>query len=264
MKNYTQYLANREKQIDEMIYDIKKNLESAPEGGLRIIHNHGSSQYYKREHDGETGSGYIRKQDIALAQALAQKEYDRKILKILEQEKREIKHAWKGNRHKELIQVYEKLSSDRKKLVVPRILSDEDFVKQWESRPYEGKHIGDEIPEIYTEKGERVRSKSEKLIADKLFMMGIPYRYEYPIVLRNIGKIYPDFLLLNVAKRKEIILEHFGMMDHSDYCEKAIRKINTYEGNGIYPGDQLILTYETSTNPIDMRLVEKLLEKFCV
>lgn len=264
MKNYSQYLSNQEKKIDEMIHNIKESLAKAPEGGLRIIHNHGSSQYYIRKNDGETGWKYIKKQDISLAKGLAQREYDRKLLKILEKDKNKIQHSWNGTEEEELKRAYEELSDDRKKLVTPRILSDEEFVRQWKSREYKGKYISDEIPEIYTEKGERVRSKSEKLIADKLLMMEIPYRYEYPLVLKNIGKIYPDFLLLNVAERKEILFEHFGMMDNKEYCEKAIKKINAYEKCGIFPGDRLILTYETSKNPIDMRLVEKILEKFCI
>ena len=42
---------------------------------------------------------------------------------------------------------------------------------------------------------------------------------------------------------------------------KAIRKINTYAQNGIYVGDRLLLTYETSQDPVDMRLLQKMLKK---
>lgn len=107
-----------------------------------------------------------------------------------------------------------------------------------------------------------MRSKSEKLIADKLNKMNIPYRYEYPIKLGSIV-MYPDFLLLNVKDRTEYILEHFGMMDNPGYAEKAIRKIRTYEKNGIIQGEQLFITYETSQIPIDVRILGKMLKKFC-
>ena len=50
--------------------------------------------------------------------------------------------------------------------------------------------------EIYTERGERVRSKSEKIIADKLFLQNIPYHYERPIYLKGFGMVYPDFCCL--------------------------------------------------------------------
>ena len=45
------------------------------------------------------------------------------------------------------------------------------------------------------------------------------------------------------------------MMDDSQYVEKALLKIRTYEFNGIYPGDNLILTYETHQTPIDQKQV---------
>ena len=38
-----------------------------------------------------------------------------------------------------------------------------------------------------------------------------------------------DFTLLNVAKQEEIYLEHFGMMDHPQDCQKAIQKIHSSE-----------------------------------
>ena len=249
-------LSKQEQDIDEMISEIRERLKNAPEGGLRIIHNHGSAQYYRRGKCNE----YIRKSDISLVRALAQKEYDKKILRILESEKKKMNHCWKGYDLRELARVYEELSEDRKELVTPCILSDEEFIKRWENREYERKPIGSNAPEIYTEKGERVRSKSEKMIADKLFVMGVPYRYEYPLFLNGYGIIYPDFTLLDVAGRREIILEHLGMMDKEEYGEKAIRKIKAYERNGIFPGDRLILTYETSRISVDLRIVQMLVE----
>jgi len=71
-------------------------------------------------------------------------------------------------------------------------------------------------PELYTAKGERVRSKSEIIIADSLMRAGVPYRYEFPIILNGYGKIYPDFTVLNVGLRKELYWEHLGMMDDSE------------------------------------------------
>lgn len=41
-------LSKQEQDIDEMISEIRERLENAPEGGLRIIHNHGNTQYYRR------------------------------------------------------------------------------------------------------------------------------------------------------------------------------------------------------------------------
>lgn len=72
---------------------------------------------------------------------------------------------------------------------------------------YRGKGFDESTSEFYTAKGEKVRSKSEVIIADVLSREGIPYRYEYPLYLKGIGKVHPDFTVLNVKQRKEIYWE---------------------------------------------------------
>lgn len=58
--------------------------------------------------------------------------------------------------------------------------------------------------EIYTQKGERVRSKSEKTLADYFYYHGIPYKYECPLLLKGFGIIYPDFTFLTRRSQKEM------------------------------------------------------------
>ena len=77
------------------------------------------------------------------------------------------------------------------------------YMKQWEAVVYERKGFREDAPNYYTDKGERVRSKAEILIANMLNKHGIPYRYEYPLKLKGYGVIYPDFTLLNINTRKE-------------------------------------------------------------
>ena len=61
---------------------------------------------------------------------------------------------------------------------------------------------------------------------------------------------------------QEIYWEHDGRMDDPDYAQNAIRKIQLYEDNGIYPGERLILTFETGKTVLNMRLAEKLAERY--
>jgi hypothetical protein len=51
-----------------------------------------------------------------------------------------------------------------------------------------------------TERGELVRSKSELVIADKLYARGIDYAYEQPLVLPNGHIRYPDFTIADQAR----------------------------------------------------------------
>ena len=262
MEKIKKLLEEKRKYYLEIANMASKSLEKAPQSGnLRIVHSHGAVQYYLCEDGGDTNGKYIQKKNHSLVYQLAQRDYDKKVLRSARAKVEWIERILKKTPKDDLVEIYEK-SKDRKKLIHPYEISDEEYRMWWESEEYSGKEFKENTPEIYTEKGERVRSKSEKLIADKLYMMNIPYRYEYPIKLKKIGIVYPDFFILNVAKRKEFILEHFGMMDNPEYAEKAIRKIRTYEKNGIFQGEQLLLTYETSQKPIDIRGLERMLERF--
>ncbi len=73
--------------------------------------------------------------------------------------------------------------------------------------------------------------------------------------------VYPDFTILDVSNRKEIYLEHFGMMEYPEYCEKALLKIQTYARNGITLGKNLLITFETSQNPFDITYLEQILKE---
>ena len=83
-------------------------------------------------------------------------------------------------------------------------MSDEDYIEQWLSQSYERKTISEDLPIYITEKGERVRSKSEINIANTLFKMNVPYKYECPLELANGIIIHPDFTLLDIDSRQAI------------------------------------------------------------
>ena len=51
-------------------------------------------------------------------------------------------------------------------------------------------------------------------------------------------------------------------MDDPVYARNAVRKIQAYEENDIYPGERLILTFETERNVLDTRMVGKLAERY--
>jgi len=242
--------------------ETQRALQNVPEGRLRISQNHGSNQYYRMRGGQDATGEYISKREMQLVKALAQKEYDRKLLQELEELRNYICRSDQKIRKKneEILSLYGGMKEARKDLVDARIIDDEEYLKRWTEVEYQGKAFQEGTPEIYTEKGERVRSKSEKMIADKLYMLGIPYRYEYPLRMKGFGTVYPDFTLLNIKERKEWIWEHFGMMDDPEYAESAVKKINLYQRNGIFLWDRLIATFETKNIILDMRSVSRMLQ----
>ena len=72
----------------------------------------------------------------------------------------------------------------------------------------------------------------------------------------------PDFTVLNKRTRVQRFHEHLGRMDDPKYINKNIYKLRLYEKNGIYVGDQLILTYESKDRPLDMNHRERLIQRY--
>ena len=265
MKELQNELQNKQKYYKAVCKKAEKSLMNAPlEGHLRVAKCHGTYQYYLVTKKGDTHGTYIKKDMQEIAKRLAQRDYDKKVCKLCEQAVDAIDGFLKKY-PTDVISSIDKQSPGRHKLVKPYELTDEEFVKRWESKEYKGKDsgekIGDECKEFYTEKGERVRSKSEVIIANKLYHMGIPYHYEYPTKIKGLGIIYPDFRLLHVMERREIILEHFGMMDNPEYSNKACNKMNLYTMNGYKVGRDIMYTYETSSYPLNTKVLELQLQQ---
>ena len=248
--------------LDEIIIKAEKSLENASDGILRISRSGNTTQYYKREDEKDRNGKYIKKRDMCLVYELAQKEYDRNILLAAKEQREKIEKFLEQYMPNRLMNIYDSMSKERQLLTSPYVLSEEQYASIWENKIYIGKEFGVDVPEIYTEKGERVRSKSEKILADKFKLMNIPYLYECPLYLNGYGTVYPDFTLLNRRTRQEYYFEHFGRMDDAKYAEKVVKKIESYEKNGIYPGEKLLMTFETSKHPLNMRLVEQMIENF--
>lgn len=262
MKEIVRIVEDKLKEFEEIGRMVEKSLINAPEGILKISRCKNIPQYYYRKDKMDCSGKYLKKENHVLAYKLAQKEYDMQVLEVLEKQKRRMQCLIKQLEKSDIATIYEQLSLERQQLVKPYVLSDEQYVKQWEAVRYQGKAFDKTAPEIYTERGERVRSKSEKILADKFYMMGIPYRYEYPLHLQGYGIVHPDFLVLNRRTRKEYYWEHFGRMDDVEYCNKTIRKIGSYQRNNIFLGEKLLLTYETSAYPLNMRCVDDLISEF--
>ena len=262
MEQIKNLLEVRQNQLTQLKKEKEKAIEKAPDGSLRICKHGNKTQYYHRNNPKDFNGVYIKEKDVGLARKLAQKDYDKKVLCSAEKELNAISKYLSNCPDKSVEEIYEGLHVERQKMIVPIKETDKEYVRKWQEEKYQGKEFHEDTPELYTAKGERVRSKSELIIADMLNKQGVPYRYEYPLYLGGMGKVYPDFTVLNISKRKEIFWEHFGMMDDPAYAETAVKKIATYEQNGIFPGENLILTYETRKNSINQKLVRSLIEHY--
>lgn len=238
----------------------KRRMNSSPDRLLRISNKHKGIEYYYKERGTKGNGKYIRKKDMDIARQIAQKDYDKQLVSLMEDKIKLLSDFSKNYEGMDLSKVYLEENSYRKNLIFDSWMTKSEYAEEWQNVSYKGKEFPDGAPEIITEKGERVRSKSEKIIADKLYYLGIPYRYEYPLKLEQGLEIYPDFTILDVDTMTELYLEHFGMMDDKEYIENFIFKLNTYARNGIYLGKNLFFTYETSRFPLNVRALDGLLK----
>ncbi|MBQ9765789.1 MAG: hypothetical protein IJW18_06300 [Lachnospiraceae bacterium] len=216
------------------------------------------------------GEKYISKDKREIPAGVAQKEYYKKLNIMLVEYKKlllQLANVYETEKFEEL---YRGLNPARKVLVNPIFMPVECTIKEFESIVYEGKGFNkDDNTEYYTVKGERVRSKSEKIIADELYRYEIPYKYELPLELNattydrmNRIVIYPDFTVLNKRTGKRWIIEHLGMMDKSSYYESAIRKIDTYEKNNMLLGRDVLIFHESSASPLNTNVIKEYIEHY--
>lgn len=261
MKGLRNLLLAEQFRLENIIKETKSRLKNAPQGRLRLSKSHNHIQYYCCTEEKKCGN-YIPKENRLLAQQLAQKSYDEKVLQLTEKRLSQIKRITKDYMDDELEKIYLKEHTERQKLIFPAETTWKQKMNEWLSEEYKGKDFQEGTPIILTERGERVRSKSEKIMADYFFRHGIAYKYECPLYLKGVGTIYPDFTFLSGKTEQEIYWEHNGRVDNPEYARKMVRKINAYENNGIFPGERLILTYETEQTILNTGKIEQLVKKY--
>lgn len=244
------------KELKECRDIINERIKKAPDGSLKILKSKGKyDQYY-------INGRYVSKNQIELVKYLAQREYDEKLLKEIDSRIDKVNALVEYYSEDLIAHIYNSFSESKQSLISPIELSDEDYINHWLSATDCAANTYPIQGNIYTEKGEHVRSKSEKIIADKLYKEGVPYIYEPELTLANSRKIYPDFKVLNVRLRTEFYFEHMGMMDNPEYSEKAIEKINTYEKNGFWAGQNILYTFETKDHIPDANILNQMISTY--
>lgn len=256
-------ILNRKQQLENLISCTKVAISKAPQGKLKLSTCNHTYQYYRKNPENKKSIEYIPKSNKKLVKELAQKDYDEQLLPVLEQELLYVNEILNFLQKNKVSQVYNHLAEKRQELVEPVTLPDKIYIQKWQAQEYSHKSFSENSPNLFTAKNERVRSKSEVIIADTLFRLGIPYRYEFPLKLQKFT-VHPDFYCLNVRTRREFAWEHLGMMDAYEYASSAVEKFNAYENAGFYPGDNLIISMETSGLPLSSKQAEKIARHYLI
>ncbi|MCR5526435.1 MAG: hypothetical protein K6F39_03540 [Lachnospiraceae bacterium] len=257
MTNAYDLLNNRLYFVKKEITQISKELLDYPKGDIICTRSNKYSKWYKKT---SKGLVYIPKKEINEAKILARKKYLRLRKEFLQGEERAISLYL---RHHPKDRSLRLLSTEKgyRELLKDDFLPDDEKIIDWVNKEYETNRSHPENLRYRAHSGHLVRSKSEYMIATSLYIKKIPFRYECKLEL-NEGIFYPDFTLLNVSTGKEVYWEHFGMIDDDLYLDKFIQKLKIFSANGIYPGVNLIMTFETREHPLTQETIDETIRSF--
>ena len=264
MENYKKELAEQLvllRKLCKVSDDNIKKLRNIPDESIWTSSKGSFHQYYRK--DQKSGKRiYLGREKLDEIRLIVQKEYEQKVNNEVHSQIKRLERFLNNSDVNTVIDIYENASSGKKNLITPIIMPDEEYIEKWfkanlaSQNPYPAKAT------FETMNGELVKSKSEKIIADTMIREGIPYVYEPRLVLDGRISKYPDFVTLNVRKRKTIYWEHFGRLSDEGYCLSNFNKLMIYERNGIILGENLIITMESEDMPLEMQSVKNSIERY--
>ena len=113
---------------------------------------------------------------------------------------------------------------------------------------------------MLTASGEKVRSKSEVILADRLAGNGLEYYYE-PGILLGEQVFHPDFLIRLPGREDFVLWEHRGLTEAA-YLQSWNEKILLYRDQGILEGSNLFVSYDTADGGLDSYGIQRRIEAF--
>lgn len=249
-------------ELEKLYEETKTRVTLSPAGRLKAVKRDFGMCYHRVESTGKIT--YLSRSEMPLIRALAQKAYDQKVLRCMKKRIKILKSLLSVCAKTDLSSLYQNMSAQRQVLVNPIRSRREQELADWIAMPPKSgtqPSFAPDAPMIMTERGERVRSKSEKILADYFHRHNIPYKYEEPLMLNGYGRVHPDFTFFSPVSGAEIYWEHMGRMDDPDYMQRAIKKIEAYADSGYDVGHRLLLTFETGPSGLNMTSVERLVQK---
>ena len=129
-------------------------------------------------------------------------------MKKAEARLKQIKKITKSYSDDEIEKIYTSMNKERQALVTPVESTWDQLLKMWYEEEYQGKEFKEGTPLILTEKGERVRSKSEKILADYF----IETIYLINMRSHSISKDMVSYIQISHYCRRKLIRKFIGNM----------------------------------------------------
>lgn len=167
MQGLRHMLLQEQKHLQEIADKARTGLTAVPEGHLRISKDKNKPCYYQCIDD--NNGIYIPRSNKELPKLLAQKTYNRIVVKKVGARLKQIEKILQDYTDDEIEKIYISMHKERQLLVTPIELTWNQLLMEWYEEEYQGKEFKEEMPVILTEKGERVRFKSEKMLEVYLY-----------------------------------------------------------------------------------------------
>ena len=252
-----EYLNTALRDYEKLLESCRREFDSLPEGNLSSRKTDGKT-FYVHEYKSDDSTGRCRRHIVAaddLTRQLARKKYLEKFIPQLSKETDRLQKFIAGRSDVDPAQIIDSMKG------VYSTLPEEYFfgghirdTEKWAQAPYHMSNYKPDEKKQTTSRGLHVRSKSELLIAEKLYEFNIPFRYEEVIMIA--GRQYaPDFKILKKSG-KLVYWEHLGLMENQDYRYKNKVKLTIYERAGIMPWRNLIVTYDEYDGGINLAVIE--------
>ena len=244
--------------LSEQIRKITAALKDLPEGTFYSSWSRDHSKWYQYING---RSLLIRKSEKAFAKALASATFLRVQLKEAQEQMDAAKAYLRNIGDTDSEAFLEKHEEIRMLLDISLPLS--DSVREWANALYQKSTVPYKGTLYKTLKGDLVKSKAEKEIANALFLAGIPYRYEAAISFDG-GRTfyYPDFTIMDPRTGKIFLWEHFGMEELNYYRNNNADKMYTYFLAGYIPGNNLICTSTSEDHLLTPAMIRKTIDYY--
>ncbi|MBR2282252.1 MAG: hypothetical protein IJ863_06495 [Spirochaetales bacterium] len=262
---------------------------------LNLKMPNGKPAFYCRFKDGR--QVYVNQSDTKQIQELASLYVNKKLKSAAIIEKRQLEVCLavleKDPDKSDIDKVMESIPAVIKENAVLTELTEEGFARKWQESngltKRRRKNAKDDYHKYETMRGDYVGSKSEVMIADRLFQKGIPYVYEpafnpsatidkTDVMYDDFGNIigygsmdfdpwdsdtiHPDFQVLNRRTRKVYFWEHLGKMDDPDYCKRNFNRFMRIIDAGYTIGEDLLVTHEDSRHPLLPQSIDEIIDKY--
>lgn len=247
MHNTKQEMEKLLAKLLEKRLSANKEIEELPFGKISSVKRNGKDTFFQVD-DRRKRKSINRNQEII--RGLARKKYLQKQLSLLNSNIKAVEA---------FLMDYRDISADDILKELPKPIrqycfSCSECSDNWGDALYRQSNYMPERKTHTTSRGLKVRSKSEALIAEKLYDHGIEFRYEQILEIEQL-EFAPDFTVMTDGGRL-IYWEHCGLTGSKKYMERHKRKLEIYERADIVPWKNLIVTYDDQYGNINMNVVE--------